>query len=96
MSITGRGKHSRSRRRLRLREDQHGKIDIKRALQTFKSGDRVLIDPNPAIQKNIPHRRFFGIGGTISDKKGHAYTILINDGKKTKAIDIMPAHLKRL
>ena len=56
----------------------------------------MLIDPNPAIQKNIPHRRFFGIGGIISDKKGHAYTILINDGKKTKAIDIMPAHLKRL
>ena len=96
MSITGRGKHSRSRRRLRLREDQHGRIDIKRALQTFKSGDRVLIDPDPAVQKNIPHRRFFGISGVVSDRKGHAYTIQISDGKKIKALDILPTHLKRL
>ncbi|MCL4400754.1 MAG: 50S ribosomal protein L21e [Candidatus Parvarchaeota archaeon] len=96
MSITGRGAHKRSRRRLALRVKDKGQIDLKKALQTFNLGDKVIIDPSPYFQKNIPHRRFFGINGTVLQKKGKAYTIEVMQGKMCKMVDMLPIHLKKL
>ncbi len=96
MSITGKGAHKRSRRRLALRKSDRGKIDLKKALQTFAEGDRVLIDPSPSIQRNIPHRRFFGINGIILCKKGRAYTVQVMQGTMAKTVDLLPVHIKKL
>lgn len=96
MSITGRGAHKRSRRRLSLRRKDRGKINLKKALQSFNTGERVLIDPSPYVQKNIPHRRFFGISGTIVQRKGKAYTVEVLQGTMSKTVDLLPVHLKKL
>jgi large subunit ribosomal protein L21e len=96
MSITGRGAHSRSRRRLTLRVGEHGQIKLKKMLQEFKEGDRVLIDPTASVQRNIPHRRFFGISGIVIKKKGRAYSIAVGQGASIKTVDLLPVHLKRL
>ena len=96
MSITGNGAHKRSRRRLALRAEEHGQIKLKKTLQEFKGGDRVLIDPTASVQRNIPHRRFFGIAGTVVKKKGRAYSIEVVQGTSIKTVDLLPVHLKRL
>ncbi len=96
MSITGKGAHHRSRRRLALRKRDKGKIDLKKALQSFNDGERVLIDPSSSVQRNIPHRRFFGINGVILKKKGRAYTVQVMQGTMTKTVDLLPVHLKKL
>ncbi len=96
MSITGSGRHRRSRKRLSVRVSDKGKTDIGRVLQVFAPGDRVQIDPNPAVQKNIPDRRFFGYAGVVVERKGNAYTIKVSDGRKSKMLDLFPMHLKRV
>ncbi len=96
MARTGSGMHNRTRRKLARKPGEKGKINIRAALQTFNSGDKVVIRPDPSVQKNIPHRRFIGQIGLVKGKKGEAYTIEIRQGDKLKQIDVLPVHLKRL
>jgi large subunit ribosomal protein L21e len=96
MSITGKGAHRRSRKRLTISKDKKGKIDLKKALQSFEKGDRVLIAPAAYFQRNIPHRRFFGVPGLVLQKKGKAYTVEVIQGSAKKTIDLLPVHLKKL
>lgn len=88
------GMHRSSRDRL-TKKISNGEA-IRRALQSFEINDKVVIVPNPTIQRNIPHHRFFGMAGKVIDKKGRAYTIEIKQGDKTKYLNVLPAHLKRL
>ncbi len=96
MVIKGKGSHRRSRRRLKRDQDKKGTIDIKRSLQGFQPGDKVIIAPDSSIQRNIPNRRFFGLPGIIIFKKGKAYTVEISKGNAKKRLDLLPAHIKRL
>ncbi len=97
MSITGNGLHKRSRKRLKLDIKDRGKVDIKKALQVFEVGDKVIVDPDSRIQKNLPQRSFFGSVGQIVKKKGRAYTVEVKQqGMSIKRIDLLPAHIKRL
>jgi large subunit ribosomal protein L21e len=97
MSITGNGLHKRSRKRLRLDVSERGKIDIKKALQLFEVGDKVVVDPDSRVQKNLPQRSFFGSVGVVLQKKGKAYTVEVKQqGKSPKKIDLLPVHMKRL
>jgi large subunit ribosomal protein L21e len=77
--------------------NERGKIDIKKALQSFDVGDKVVIDPDSRIQRNLPQRSFFGAVGVVLNKKGKAYTIEVKQqGKYPKKIDVLPVHMKRL
>ncbi len=96
MSITGNGLHRRSRKRLKLDINQRGKVDIKKALQSFEVGDKVVVDPDSRVQRNLPQRSFFGAVGIVIQKKGKAYTIEVKQGKKSKRIDLLPVHMKGL
>ena len=97
MSITGNGLHKRSRKRLRLDVSERGKIDIKKALQLFEVGDKVVVDPDSRVQKNLPQRSFFGSVAVVLQKKGKAYTVEVKQqGKSPKKIDLLPVHMKRL
>ncbi|EEZ92788.1 MAG: Ribosomal protein L21e [Candidatus Parvarchaeum acidiphilum ARMAN-4] len=97
MSITGNGLHRRSRKRLKLDIKERGKVNIKKALQSFEVGDKVIIDPDSRIQRNLPQRSFFGSVGKIIEKKGKAYTVEVKQqGKSLKRIDLLPVHIKRL
>ena len=97
MSITGNGLHRRSRKRLKLDIKERGKVNIKKALQSFEVGDKVIIDPDSRIQRNLPQRSFFGSVGKIIEKKGKAYTVEVKQqGKSLKRIDLLPVHMKRL
>ena len=97
MSITGNGLHKRSRKRLKLDIKERGKVDIKKALQSFEVGDKVIVDPDSRVQRNLPQRSFFGSVGVIIQKKGKAYTVEVKQqGSRLKRIDLLPVHIKRL
>ncbi len=96
MSITGNGLHKRSRNKLRLSAKERGTIDMKKALQSFSEGDKVMIQPDPRTQRNIPHRSFFGSNGIVVKKKGKAYTVEVLFGGKPKRVDLLPVHIKRV
>ncbi|MCL5009582.1 MAG: 50S ribosomal protein L21e [Candidatus Parvarchaeota archaeon] len=96
MPIKGKGAHRRSRKRLTIQKDKKGKIELRKALQSFNEGERVLIAPSAYFQRNIPHRRFFGVQGTVIRKKGKAYSIRVVQGSANKVVDLLPVHLKKL
>ncbi len=67
---------------------------ITKRIQTFNENDLVHIIIDPSIQKGQPHPRFHGKTGKVSDKRGRAYIVAINDGNKAKKLIIRPDHLK--
>ena len=72
-----------------------GKITINKQLQEFNIGDKVVIKPEPAIQRGMPFRRFFGKVGVIVAKRGKAYEIEIMDIPAKKTVMSLPVHLQK-
>ncbi|NHJ47762.1 MAG: 50S ribosomal protein L21e [Asgard group archaeon] len=64
-----------------------------RLLTKYKVGDQVLIKVDPAIQKGMPHRRYHGKFGVISEVRGRAYVVKIKTGNMTKQIIARPEHV---
>ena len=86
------GPRRKTRRRLKKRE----RLSIKKMLQTFEIGEKVVIKPHAAVQKGMPHRRFFGKVGKVVDRRGKAYVLEVKDGKAIKQVISLPVHLRRL
>ncbi len=85
-----------TRKKLRKRIRERGKVNIKRALQEFKPDETVVIDVDSAYHKGMPHKRFFGKQGKVIEKRGDSYIIRIRDGGKYKKIICAPIHLKKI
>ncbi|MBD3263383.1 50S ribosomal protein L21e [Candidatus Woesearchaeota archaeon] len=82
-----------TRKKLRKRPRNRGKISVNRLLQKFKKGDKVIITHEAAVHKAMPHPKFKSRTGKITGKQGRIYKVLIKDGKKTKTILAGTAHL---
>jgi large subunit ribosomal protein L21e len=79
---------------LRKRKRDRGKLTITRQLKEFKVGDTVVINPEPAVQKGMPHRRFFNKHAKVVEKKGKAYVLEVKDQKAMKKVISLPVHLR--
>ncbi len=90
------GLRQRTRRKLRKRMREKGKISIRRFLQSFNVGDKVAIDVEPAYHKGMPFKRFFGRIGEVIGQRGRAYLVRIRDGGKMKTLIVHPVHLKKV
>ncbi len=66
---------------------------LSKMTMTYEIGDYVDIDPEPAVQKGLPHRRFIGKTGIIIGKRGRAYLIQIKDKKREKTLITLPEHI---
>ncbi len=64
-----------------------------RLLIKYNVGDQVVIKIDSAIQKGMPHRRYQGKFGVISEVRGRAYVIKIKVGNMTKDIIARPEHV---
>ncbi len=89
------GFRAKTRRTFKKKPRMRGKVSTTRLLQSFETGEKVMIDQEPAIQKAMPHPRFKGKTGTITGKQGKAYKVKIYDGNKEKLVLSAPIHLKR-
>lgn len=85
-----------TRKKLRKKVRERGKVKIRRALQEFKKDEIVVIDVEPSYHKGMPHKRFFGKHGRILGKRGKSYIVEVKDGNKLKKIICSPIHLKKV
>jgi large subunit ribosomal protein L21e len=96
MAKRSRGTRSKSRQILRKRARGSHLNRITRTLQEFEEGEKVSIVLDSSVQKGMPHPRFHGKTGSITEKKGDAYFVRIRDGRKIKHIIARPEHLRRV
>jgi large subunit ribosomal protein L21e len=74
---------------------EKGMPTVTRVLQTFEEGEKASIIIDPSVHSGQPHRRFYGLTGTIVGKQGKAYLVEVKAGKKKKTVIVGPEHLKR-
>ena len=71
------------------------KTTVNTLLETYKVGDRVIIDIDPSVQDAMPHPRYQGREGTVDAIRGNCYEVTITDGGKKKKVVTNSAHLKK-
>ena len=69
-----------------------------KVLRTFpiSGGNSVFresVKLDPSMHKGMPHRRFQGQIGLVSEKKGRAYVVKVPQGEATREIIVRPEHL---
>jgi large subunit ribosomal protein L21e len=65
-------------------------------LREFKKGDRVSILQEPSSSGGVPFPRFKGKVGLVVGKRGDAYIVEVQEGRKKKHVISRPEHLKPL
>jgi len=88
------GYRSRTRSLLRKKPREKGKVGLSKLLQDYHPGDRVCIRIDPGVHKGMPHRRFQGKIGTITEKRGRAYIVEILTGNQKRNVIARPEHLQ--
>ncbi|MEM3736842.1 MAG: 50S ribosomal protein L21e [Candidatus Bathyarchaeia archaeon] len=92
-----RSKGYRSRTRQLFRKGWSAcRMSVSSLLREYNIGDRVVIQIEPSKVKGQPHRRYHGKVGVISEKRGRAYVLSVQDGGKVRQVISMPDHLKPL
>jgi large subunit ribosomal protein L21e len=84
-----------TRQKFRKRVRKRGLSPITKALQRFEEGDKVTIMIDSGMHRGQPHKRFHGLTGVVTEKRGRAYVIDVRFGGKTKQAIALPEHLKR-
>ena len=94
MGRKSKGYRAKTRSLLRRKPRERGKTGLSKILHEYKPGEKVVIKINPSVHKGMPHRRYHGRVGVITDKRGRAYVIQVKQGNATKEIITRPEHLK--
>ena len=84
-----------TRQKMTKSPQKRGKFSLRKYLQEFKIGDKVILKLESAIQKGMYFPRFHGKEGTVTAKQGRCYQIAIKDIKKEKTVIVHPVHLKK-
>jgi len=82
------------RRRTREKFRKTTRMTVNQFVREFAEGSHVAIDIESGSHAGMPFRRFQGLTGTVTGRRGRAYIIQISDGDKTKTIISNPEHLK--
>ncbi|HDD70152.1 MAG TPA: 50S ribosomal protein L21e [Candidatus Bathyarchaeota archaeon] len=88
------GYRTRTRRLLKKKPRERGKIKISKLLHEYQPGNRVVIKIDPSVHKGMPHKRYHGKIGTVVGKRGRSYVISVTQGDATKEIIVRPEHLE--
>jgi len=83
-----------TRRLLKKKPRERGKIKLSKLLYEYKPGTRVFIKIDPSVQKGMPHRRYHGKVATVIDKRGRSYVLSVTQGDANKEIIVRPEHLE--
>jgi large subunit ribosomal protein L21e len=83
-----------TRRLLRKEPRERGKIRISKLLHEYQPGSRIVIKIDSSVQKGMPHRRFHGKIGTVTEKRGRSYVVNVPLGDSVKEIIVRPEHLE--
>ncbi len=84
------------RRRTRSLLKSSGKKGLSSLLIEYSPNDRVVIKIDSAQVKGMPHRRFNGLVGTVTEVGRRAVTLDVPVGEKVKTLVARKEHLVRL
>jgi large subunit ribosomal protein L21e len=88
------GYRSGARRLLKKEPRERGKIKLSKLLHEYQPGTRVVVRIDSSVQKGMPHRRFHGKVGTVTEKRGRSYVVTVPQGDAVKEIIVRPEHLE--
>ena len=88
------GYRSRTRKLFTKTARRKGLTSLGYLLHEYVEGEKVRIHVNPSVHKGMPHRRFHGKIGTILEKRGRAYVVMLRDGDLVKKVIALPDHIK--
>jgi large subunit ribosomal protein L21e len=80
-------------KRSRLLGKTSQNLTVPELVKTFELGSRVIISPRVRFS-GMPHPRYRGRSGIISEKRGNAYVVAIKDGRMEKELIIPSVHLQ--
>ncbi|MEM1589221.1 MAG: 50S ribosomal protein L21e [Candidatus Bathyarchaeia archaeon] len=83
-----------TRKLLKKKPRERGKIKIGRLLCDYQPGSAVVIKLDPSVQKGMPHRRYHGHVGKVVGKRGRSYIVNVTQGDAVKQIIVRPEHLE--
>ena len=63
-------------------------------LREYQEGERALVIIDPRQHKGLPHRRYHGKVGTVTNVGKRSVTLDINLGNKTKTLITRLDHIK--
>lgn len=85
-----------TRHKLFKSKKEKGKLPVTAFLKKFNVGEKVALKAEPSYHRGLFFPRFQGRIGTVKEKKGRCYEIIIEDGGKKKTLIVNPVHLKKL
>jgi len=84
------------RRRTRALLRSSTKKGLSSLLVEYSPNDKVVIKIDPAQVKGMPHRRFNGLVGVVTEVGRRAVTIDVNVGHKVKTLTARKEHIVRM
>ena len=88
--------HGARRRTRSLLRSSGKKRGLSSLLVEYSPNDKVVIKIDPAQVKGMPHRRFNGLVGTVTEVGRRAVTIDVNVGDKVKTLVARKEHIVRM
>ena len=85
-----------SRRRTRSLLKSSKKRGLSSLLVEYSPNDKVVVKIDPTQVKGMPHRRFNGLVGTVSEVGRRAVTVDVNVGDKVKKLVARKEHVVRM
>jgi len=80
-------------KRTRLLGQAKRKLTVPGLISSYLVGDRVAIDSQSKFP-GMPHPRYRGRTGIITDTRGKAYVVQVRDGNMVKELVVPPVHLR--
>ncbi len=90
------GLRRKTRHKLAKKAKDKGKISLRTYFQSFRVGDKVLLQAESAVHKGMYNPRYHSKSGTVIGKRGSCYKLEIRDKGKNKTLIVHPVHLRRL
>jgi large subunit ribosomal protein L21e len=88
--------HGARRRTRSLLKSPSTKKGLSSLLVEYSPNDKVVIKIDPAQVKGMPHRRFNGLVGTVTEVGRRAVTVDVNVGNKVKTLIARKEHVVRM
>jgi large subunit ribosomal protein L21e len=85
-----------ARRRTRSLLKASSRKGLSSLLVEYSPNDKVVIKIDPAQVKGMPHRRFNGLVGTVTEVGRRALTVDVNVGNKVKKLVARKEHVVRM
>ena len=72
-----------------------GRPKLGKLLVVHEVGSKVIVKIDSSVQKSLPHRRFHGKIGTVTEKRGRGYVVSVPQGDAVKEIIVRSEHLEQ-